>query len=92
MSRPHGLSKSRFTSGLQCHRQLWWRAREPEAPELMPGPELQAIFDQGTRIGEVARTYVPGGTLIDLPYDDYEGKLSATQIALATRTPAVSTA
>lgn len=89
MPRPHGLSKSRFTSGLQCHRQLWWRVHEPAAPELVPGPSQQAIFDQGTRVGQVARGYVPGGTLIDLPYDAYDGKLAATREALATGTPAI---
>jgi hypothetical protein len=89
MSRPHGLSKSRFTSGLQCHRQLWWRVHEREAPELVPDPAQQAIFDQGTRVGEVARTYVPGGTLIDLPYDAFDDKLAATRTALATGTPAI---
>ena len=89
MSRPHGLSKSRFTSGLQCHRQLWWRVHERDAPELVPDPAQQALFDQGSRVGEVARGYVPGGTLIALPYDAFQGKLAATQRALATDTPAI---
>jgi hypothetical protein len=89
MSRPHGLSKSRFTSGLQCHRQLWWRVHDRNAPELVPDPAQQAIFDQGSRVGEVARGYLPGGTLIDLPYDAFTGKLAATQRALATDTPAI---
>lgn len=89
MARPHGLSKSRFTCGLQCHRQLWWRVHEPKAPELVPGPALQAVFDQGNVVGAVARRYVPGGTLIDLPYHDYAGKLGATRRALATGTPAI---
>ncbi len=89
MSRPHGLSKSRFTSGLQCHRQLWWRVHERDAPELVPDSSQRALFDQGGLVGEVARGYVPGGTLIDLPYDDYEGRLAATQRALATETRAV---
>jgi predicted RecB family nuclease len=89
MPRSYALSKSRFVSGLQCHRQLWWRVHEPRAPELTPSPKQQAIFDQGTHVGKVARTYEPGGTLIDLPYNDYDGKLAATQRALATDTPAI---
>jgi hypothetical protein len=32
---------------------------------------------------------VPGGTLIDLPYDAYEEKLAVTRRALATDTPAI---
>jgi predicted RecB family nuclease len=89
MSRPPGLSKSRFSAGLQCHRQLWWRVHERDATELVPDASLQAVFDQGTLVGEAARRYVPGGTLIDLPYDDYAGKLAATNRALASDTPAI---
>lgn len=89
MSRPHRLSKSRFTNGLQCHRQLWWRVHEPHAPELVPDATTQAVLDQGTHVGEVARGYVPGGTLIDLPHREYEAKLAATAAALATSTPAI---
>ncbi len=87
--RPHQLSKSRFVAGLQCHRQLWWRTHEPDAPELVVDPSTQAVFDTGTRVGEVARGYVPGGVLIDLPYDQFAAKLEATQAALAKRPPAI---
>ena len=61
MASRYRLSKSRFTAGLQCHKQLWWKVHEPDAPELVPSPAQRAVFDQGTRVGEVARTYVPGG-------------------------------
>ncbi len=76
------LSKSRFTTGLQCHRWLWWSVNEPDAPELVTTPDLQAIFDQGTQVGEVARLYVPGGQLIDLPYWEKEGRVVATRQAI----------
>jgi hypothetical protein len=78
------LSKSRFTTGLQCHRLLWWTVNEPDAPELTTTPDTQAIFDQGTHVGEVAREYIPGGQLIDLPYWDKEGRVEATREAIAT--------
>ena len=29
------LSKTRFMSGLQCHKRLWWEIHEPDAPELV---------------------------------------------------------
>ena len=48
------LSKSKYTAGLQCHRQLWWKAHEPRAPELTPDAALQARFDMGTRVGDRA--------------------------------------
>jgi hypothetical protein len=64
MPRPIALSKSRFVYGLQCHKQLWWRVHEPDAPELKPDESLQAVFDQGNRVGQAAREHVPGGVLI----------------------------
>jgi hypothetical protein len=79
---PH-LSKTRFTSGLQCHRLLWWTVNEPTAPELETSPELAAVFDQGARVGDLARTYIPGGELIDLPYWDMEARIDATRAAIA---------
>lgn len=82
MTRPHALSKSRYTCGLQCHKQLWWRAHEPGAPELVPDAAQQALFDTGTRVGAVARGYVPGGVLIDLPHTDVAGRLAATRRAI----------
>ena len=51
------LSKSRFTSGLQCHKQLWWRVHEPDAAELVPDAARQAIFDQGHVVGAAAQGY-----------------------------------
>ena len=82
MPRRHGLSKSRYTAGLQCHKQLWWRVHEPDAPELVPDAGTQKLFDTGLHVGEVARTHVPGGVLIDLPHTDYEGKAAETQRAI----------
>src|SRR6266568_121519 len=61
------LSKSRFTSGLQCHKKLWWEVHEPDAVELQPDKVLQDLFDQGRQVGEAARLRYPGGVLIDVP-------------------------
>ena len=89
MRPAYGLSKSRFTAGLQCHRQLWWRVHEPDAQELEPGPQQQAVFDQGTSVGALARGYVPGGTLIDVPYGQFQKKLDATAAALEGKAPVI---
>ena len=88
-ARAPGLSKSRAMAGLQCHKLLWWMAHEPAAPELEIDESRQAVFDQGHRVGALARTYVPGGVLIDLPYNAYEQRLEATRGALAQGAPAV---
>ena len=83
------MSKSRVIAGLQCHKQLWWRVHEPDAEELTPAPALQAVFDQGTRIGELACEYVPGGVLIDFPYYELDKKVAATAEAVAGSAKAI---
>lgn len=87
MPRPSGLSKSRYTAGLQCHRQLWWRVHEPGAPELVPDAGTQRLYDTGHQVGEVARRYVPGGVLIDRPHTDYDGKVAETRRAIQAGAP-----
>jgi len=81
--RPKGLSKSRFCYGLQCEKQLWWRVHEPDALELTPAPGLQAIFDRGNRVGELARERFPGGVLIDGDDLSFGERLRRTRDAIA---------
>src|SRR5438552_816858 len=88
-SQPARLSTSRYLSGLQCHKQLWWRVHEPEAPELSPSPGEQNLFAQGREVGEHARGHVPGGELIDVPYYQYDNKVAATREALNRGLPAI---
>src|SRR5437773_5490574 len=88
-SKPARLSKSRFTSGLQCHKKLWWEVHEPEALELQPAKVLQDLFDQGRQVGEAARTRYPGGVLIDLPHHAGAARVAATRRALDAGAPAV---
>lgn len=59
---PH-LSKSRYISGLQYHLRLW---NDTFARHLATEPTevLQAIFDRGTQIGELATKRYPKGRLI----------------------------
>jgi len=77
------LSKSKFVSGLQCHKLLWWQIHEPDAPELTEiDPATRFIFDQGHEVGRLARTYVPGGILIDVPYTERRRRLEETAAAL----------
>jgi len=83
------LSKSRFMAGLQCHKYLWLRVHEPDAPELVPDEAKQALFDSGSRVGKVAQTYVPGGVLIEKPYQDFQRAIRATEAAMQGSAPAV---
>ncbi|HYK82313.1 MAG TPA: DUF2779 domain-containing protein [Gemmatimonadales bacterium] len=80
------LSKSRYLAGLQCHKQLWWRVHEPEAPELAPDAALRNLFAQGSEVGRRARDFVPSGALVDLPFYQFDNKVAATR-ALLERDP-----
>jgi len=83
------LSKSRFVTGCQCHKLLWWTVHEPDAPELQPDKVLQDLFDQGRLVGEAARARFPGGVLIDLPHHAGAERVAATQAALDSGAPAI---
>lgn len=86
---PRNISKSRFCVGLQCLRRLWWEIHEPDAPELQPDASLQAIFDRGHRVGELARERFPGGTLVDLEPWQVGERVAATAAALERGAPAI---
>ncbi len=79
---PHRLSKSRFVAGVQCHKLLWWKVHEPDAPELQPDAALRSRLDFGAEVGAEARRRVPGGVLIDVPAEAYEQRVEATAAAL----------
>ena len=62
---------------------------EPDAPELVPDASLRATFERGRHVGEVARDYVPGGVLVDLPHYQVQGRVRRTEALLAAGAPAV---
>jgi len=71
-AKAYHLSKSRFVSGWQCPKLLWWTVHEKDAPELQPTEVLEDLFNQGTLVGERARAEWPGGVLIEGDYRDAE--------------------
>ncbi|MBU2602496.1 MAG: DUF2779 domain-containing protein [Actinobacteria bacterium] len=82
MPREHRLSKSRFQAGLQCHKRLWLASNARELAD--PVTEFQqAIFDQGHRVGELARERFPRGTLVAEDHTQTEEALSRTADLLA---------
>lgn len=76
------LSKSKFLSGLQCHKRLYL---EIHAPELAtePDEQTQAILDNGTELGELARRLFPGGMLVDFGRPGLEEALAMTRELIA---------
>ncbi|MDR4476270.1 MAG: DUF2779 domain-containing protein [Nitrospira sp.] len=61
------LSKSRYLSGLQCHKRLYLEVHAP-ALATKPDAATQAILDMGTDLGELARQRFPGGRLVTAGY------------------------
>lgn len=63
MAQQFGLSKSRVLSGLQCERRLWLETHKREVMEISPANEI--AFAQGNALGEVARSLLGSGRLIE---------------------------
>jgi predicted RecB family nuclease len=62
---------------------------EPTAPELETDASTQASMDRGSRVGEIARAYVPGGIAIALPYNAYDERAALTRQLIEDGAPAV---
>lgn len=63
MDAPAPLSKTRFLSGCQCPLKLWFDVHRPRlASPLDEG--LQAVFERGRQVGDLARQRWPGGLTV----------------------------
>ena len=71
------LSKSKFLSGLQCHKRLFLEVHHPSLA-TKPDAATQAMFDMGTEVGELARSRFPGGVLVTAGYRQTEAALAQT--------------
>lgn len=83
----HKLSKSSYISGKQCEKRLYLQKnhRELAAPYSV---QQEAIMEQGTTVGELARKRFPGG--IDATpesYYDFGPSIELTQKAIAEGEP-----
>jgi predicted RecB family nuclease len=76
------LSKSRFTSGLQCHKRLYLECYNRDVADEVTDQQ-QAIFDAGTDVGALARNLYPGGVLISEDYLNHEGAVASTTAVLS---------
>lgn len=71
------LSKSKFLSGLQCHKRLYLEVHQPVLA-TKPDAATQAMFDMGTEVGELARSRFPGGVLVTAGHRQTEAALAQT--------------
>lgn len=75
---PSSLSKSKFLNGLQCHKSLWFHKNRPD---LKPETDAskQALFDEGSYVGELAQGLFPGGEVIQFEGSTFDEKITRTQ-------------
>lgn len=78
---PPRLSKSKFLSGLQCHKRVYLEIHRPDLA-TPPDPSMQAILDMGTQIGLLARQRFPGGVLAAVGIRQREAALAQTMALL----------
>jgi len=81
--RERNLSKSKVMKGLQCPKSLYLAIHQPDLARETPAG-LQAIFDQGHRVGVEAQKRYPGGVLIEAPHTDLALALKRTEEAVAS--------
>lgn len=86
-SVPPRLSKSKFLSGLQCHKRLYLEIHHP-ALATPPDASTQAILKMGTEIGVLAQQRFPGGVLVKSGFRQREAALAETAALL--QDPAIS--
>jgi hypothetical protein len=71
------LSKSKFLSGLQCHKRLYLEIHQPSLA-TPPDASMQAILDMGTEIGILAQQRFPGGVLVKAGFRQREAAITET--------------
>ncbi|MDO9508891.1 MAG: DUF2779 domain-containing protein [Thermovirgaceae bacterium] len=64
-SAPRYLTKSRFALAMECPAKLYYTGKASYANRKLDDPFLNALAEGGFQVGELARRYFPGGTLID---------------------------
>lgn len=87
MSSKTYLTKSRYTSGLQCLRRLWLNVHEPAE---WGGPDLGSAADIGLEIGRMAHRLFPGGVLVEEKPWEHAKAVARTATLMADRSvPAI---
>ncbi len=80
------ISKSKYLSGLQCHKLLWFYYN---AKDQIPAvdAQTQAIFDQGHLVGELAKKLYPNGIEIAGAARDFGKIIELSKKSLSHRQP-----
>lgn len=57
------LSKSKIITHRQCPKRLWLQVNRPELIEISAATQVR--FDEGNKVGDIARQNYPGGVFIE---------------------------
>ena len=71
------LSKSLYIRGLQCEKSLWLKKKKPEVLQA-PDDGVQAVFNTGTSVGELACELFRGGERIEYT-GDFSSQIAKTK-------------
>jgi hypothetical protein len=81
---PAVLSKTNFLCGVQCSKYLWMMLHDSKnIPQADDG--MQFIYEQGRRVGELAKSLFPGG--VDIPVFDFAAGILLTREQLKCNRP-----
>ena len=86
---PPRLSKSKYLSGLQCHKRLYLEIHQPTLA-TSPDAATQAILDMGTEIGILAQQRFQDGVLVKSGFRQREAAIAETTALLQdSKIPAI---
>ncbi|SVC55742.1 uncharacterized protein METZ01_LOCUS308596, partial [marine metagenome] len=80
------LSKSRYISGQQCNKLLWFKSIGKSPPEKLD-EGTQDRLKAGEDVGNLAKELFPGGTEIEYLPDNHEKMLEDTNLAIEKGAP-----
>ena len=75
-----GISKSLYINGMQCPKLLWLsKHRKGDESVFAPDASLEAIFERGNEVGELACELFKGGERIEWDDTSFDEKIAQTK-------------
>lgn len=82
-----GLSKSLYVNGMQCPKLMWLsKHRKGDESVFVPNASLEAIFERGNEVGELACELFAGGERIKWENSTFDEKIAQTSELIAKGT------
>lgn len=79
-----GLSKSLYVNGMQCPKLMWLsKHRKGDESVFVPNASLEAIFERGNEVGELACELFAGGERIKWENSTFDEKIAQTSELIA---------